>query len=408
MNKKTLKNTTALYAMNMVKLILPLVTLPYLTRVLTKDCYGTVSYVKAIMQYVQIVVDFGFLLSATKDIVNAKNNKDSIAKIIGDTLLAKVILVLISFALLMIFTCFMPLLKHNIIFTILSFGTVAMTIFLMDFLFRGLEEMQVITIRYVVMRGLATVLTFTFVKSDKDILWIPLLDIIGSAVAIALVWYEIRKRNFYLYFTSLKDALLKLKESGVYFLSNMATTTFTALNTLIIGMSLKVTDVANWSVCMQMVSAVQSMYSPITDGIYPHMVKTKDLRLVRKIERRFMVIVTAGCLFTFFFAKYALLILGGEKYLDAVPLLRAFIPLLFVSFPAMLYGWPTLGAINKVKETTITTIITAILQILGIFLLFMFREFNVVNLALLRGGTEFCMFILRFGYCQKYKSDFIS
>lgn len=408
MNKKLIGNTTSLYVMNIVKLILPLVTLPYLTRVLTKDCYGAVSYVKAVMQYIQIVVDFGFLLSATKDIVNAKKDNDKIAVIIGETLVAKCILAFIAFGIVVSLTFTLPILKGVWLLTILSFGTVFLTCFLMDFLFRGLEEMHVITIRYVIMRCISTVLTFIFVKSDTDVLWIPILDIIASFVAILLVLYEMKKRNIYIKISSVRNSLEKLKESAVYFLSNMATTTFTALNTLLIGIFINAGDVANWSVCMQMVSAVQAMYSPITDGLYPHMVQKKDLALVKKTCKLFMILVSAGCVFTFVVAKYALLIIGGEKYVDAAPLLRAFIPLLFFSFPAMLYGWPTLGAINKVKETTTTTVITAILQVSGMFLLAVTGHFSVINLALLRGTTEACMFLMRYGVCQKYKYEFVS
>ena len=50
-SKILVKNTTMLYIMNITKIILPLVTLPYLTRVLSKECYGVVSYVKEVMRY---------------------------------------------------------------------------------------------------------------------------------------------------------------------------------------------------------------------------------------------------------------------------------------------------------------------------------------------------------------------
>ena len=71
--KKVLfKNTFSLYIMNFAKLIFPLFTLPYLTRVLSTESYGVVTYVKAFVTYIQLVLDFGFLLSATKEIVLVK------------------------------------------------------------------------------------------------------------------------------------------------------------------------------------------------------------------------------------------------------------------------------------------------------------------------------------------------
>lgn len=405
-SKTLVKNTVMLYIMNITKIVLPLVTLPYLTRVLSKDCYGVVSYVKAVMQYMQVVVDFGFILSATKDVVNCKEDKKRLSYIIGDTMVAKLILVLVSFVALVIMIYAIPILRPHALYTILSFVVVAMTCFLMDFLFRGLEEMHVITIRYILMRSIAALLTFVFVKNDTDMIWIPILDIIGTSVAIILVFFEMRKRDIKICFTGIKSALIKLKESAIFFLSNMATTTFTALNTLLIGIYVDAAQVAEWSVCLQMVSAVMSMYTPITDGIYPHMVKSKDWKLVTKTAKIFMSIVTVGCIFTFVVAKYALLIIGGEKYVTAVPLLRAFIPLLFFSFPSILFGWPALGAIGKEKETTLTTVITAFLQVGGLLILLLIGQFNVINLALLRGFTEACMFAMRYRYCRKFKGEF--
>lgn len=401
------KNTTALYVLNITKIALPLVTLPYLTRVLSKEGYGIVSYVKAVMQYMQIVVDFGFLLSATKDIVETRGDKKAIGKVVGDTLVAKLILTLFAFAFLLVIIVAIPLLRDNAMYVILSFIVVALTCFLMDFLFRGIEEMHVITLRYVLMRTIATIFTFVIVKNDNDIMWIPCLDIIGSILAIVLVFMEMKKREIRIEFTSFKNAFCKLKDSAIFFLSNMATTTFTALNTLMIGLFINTEQVAEWSVCMQMVSAVQSMYSPITDGIYPHMVKTKNWKLIIKTAKIFMTLVTIGCIFTFFIARIALLIVGGEKYVSAVPLLRAFIPLLFFSFPSMLFGWPALGAIGKTKETTFTTVGAALIQIMGMIVLLLIGKFNVIALALWRGITEIVLFATRYRYCRKFRNEFL-
>ena len=61
-NKILLKNTISLYIMNIVKLLFPILTLPYLTRILTTNTYGVVVYVKSIIVYVQLIIDYGFLL----------------------------------------------------------------------------------------------------------------------------------------------------------------------------------------------------------------------------------------------------------------------------------------------------------------------------------------------------------
>ena len=89
---KVVSNTIMLYLMTFAKLIFPLLTLPYLTRVLSEESYAVVSYVKSCMVYMQMIIDFGFILSSVKDIVKANENKEEIGSIVGHTFLAKLFL----------------------------------------------------------------------------------------------------------------------------------------------------------------------------------------------------------------------------------------------------------------------------------------------------------------------------
>lgn len=404
--KNVIKNVVMLYGMSIAKMVFPLLTLPYLTRVLSVQSYGMVSYVKAVMQYMQLAVDFGFMLSGTKDIVKARGDHEILEKETGDIFLARLLLVGITFAVLLGMIVVIPILKANVSYTLLAFLTVFLSIFLFDYYFRGVEKMQVITLRFVIMRGIATLLTFVFVHSDKDILFIPMLDAIGSMIAVILVVVELKKENINIRFSGITAALKKLKDSFVYFVSNMATTAFGALNTLLIGAFLPATEVAYWSVCMQLIGAVQAMYTPITDGVYPEMIKTKSWKFVRKLLMVFMPIVFVGSLFSVVVAPYVLLIVGGKQYVAATQIFRMLIPVLFFSFPAIVFGWPTLGALDKEKQVTQTTILSAIVQIVGLLGLLTTGHFTIMWIAVFRCMIEFILMASRGLYCWKYRKEF--
>lgn len=406
MAKNVAKNTVMLYIMNIAKLIFPLLTLPYLTRVLTVEAYGVVSYVKAVMTYMQLLVDFGFILSATKDIVKCDNDNKKIGIITGNTIVGKLILSAVAFIVLLVMILLIRILRENIIFTILYFLSVVLTVFLVDFLFRGLEKMHIITIRFLITRSITTALTFVVVHNNKDVLFIPLLEIVGNLAAIVWVWLSVKSLNITVKMSSFREVIEMLKDSFVFFISNMATTAFGALNTLLVGIFLSEADVGKWGIVMQLVNAVQALYSPVINGIYPHMVRVKEINYTFKVLKIFMPLICIGCLIIYFGADTILLIIGGEKYVIVADLLRWFIPLLVFSFPAMIYGWPSLGAIEKAKEVTITTIVTALAQIVGLLLLSVTNHFTLINLALLRGLTELMMLIMRSGYCWKYRDLF--
>lgn len=390
-------------------MIFPLLTFPYLTHCLSVNAYGIVSYIKAVTMYLQMFIDFGFGLSAVKDIAQSNGDKKRIGVITGNVIVAKLILAGIAFCLFIFFCNTIPILQQNKLFSVLSFAVVLLSIFLLDFFFRGIEEMQLISLRFVIMKGISTAITFFVVKSDQDILWIPLLDIISSCVAIIFVGYEIKKYKLSLMVSSFRDVIGTIKDSFIYFLSNMATTAFNILNTMLIGIYiLNSRDIAYWSVAMTMVGAAQALYNPVISGAYPQMAKKPSYHVISKLLKLFMPLVILGCIFTFFFASPIIRIVNGPNYETAAYLLKLLIPVLFFSFPAMLFGWPALGAINEASRVTFSTIASSLVQIIGLVLLIVFHNFTLTAVALLRGFTEFVLFLIRFCFFILYKDKFCS
>ena len=406
MKNKLVLNTAMLYVMNIAKLLFPFLTLPYLTRVLSVEGYAMVSYVKTVMQYMQLTVDFGFMLSATTAIVAVAGDGKKVGSVVSHTILAKLLLSAIAFAVLGVMTASIALLRQNIPYVLLSFVTVALSAFLVDYLFRGLEQMQEITIRFVTMKGIATALTFLFVRGDGDLLWIPVLDILGTLVSLVLVWLRVRRYGITLCLPKLAEAWRQLKDAFRYFISDIATTAFGALNTLLIGIMLPTAQIALWSVAMQIISAIQLLFNPITGGIYPEMVRSRSMGLLKKVCKICVPVLILGCTALYFLAEVAILIVSGEKYLEAVSILRLLIPMLLFSFPAMLFGWPALGALGRVKETTATTILSAVFQCAGLALLMATGQFTLISIALLRCATEVVLCTTRLGFCIRFRREF--
>lgn len=400
-------NVAMLYMMNIAKLVFPLITLPYLTRVLSVECYGVVSYVKATMVYAQLVVDFGFMLSGVKSVTEARDDMEKVGRITGNIVLAKGMLSLAALAGIITVAFFIDILRENFLYTVLAFIPIALSVLLFDFLFRGLEQMHVIAIRYVIMKSISVALTLVLVKGNGDILWIPVLDILSSLVAIILTLIEVKKLGIKISFVeSFKGSLAALKVSGVYFISEAATTVFGAFNTILVGIFMNETDVAYWAVCLQLVSAVRAMYTPINNGIYPQMIKRKDIGIIKKVVKVFLPVVTIGCIIVMVFAKPILVIAGSSKYAAAAPVMRCLVPVLFFSFPAMLFGWPTLGAIGKAKENTKTTLAAAAVQLIGLGILIVTDRFEIMLVALLKSFTEICLMLFRLRYCWKFRGEF--
>lgn len=388
-------------------MIFPLVTLPYLTHILSVETYGSVAYVKSYMSYVQLVLDFGFLLSATKNIAVAKGKDDTrIEYIVGDTLAEKVILLFAAAVVTLFASISIPILYANQTFLWLYFLAIAITILIPDFLYRGIERMECVTIPYTAAKIIAIILTLILIKDDSDLLLIPVFEIVSNAVAVLISFLLLKKLDIRIRFSNIKIWLRDLKESAVYFISNFATTVFGALTTIIVGILLDETDVAYWSVCMQIVSAAKSLYAPISNSIYPYMVTNRDLKLVAKIRNLMTIPMVIGSVIVIFFGKQIMLIIGGENYGYAGYILKLLLPVIVASFYSMLYGWPVLGAIGKVQQTTISTIVAAVIQVGGIIIIYCLGLFNLVSLALCCGISEIMLLVIRYGIFIKNKKSF--
>jgi len=375
--------------------------------VLSLDAYGMVTYVKALIAYVQLVIDFGFMLSATKNIVNACANPSKIGRIVGDTLAEKIFLSIISILIYSILMWQIPIMRENILFSVLYLLATVTNIFIFDFLFRGIEKMHAVAIPYVVSKTIITILTFIVVKDDSSILWIPILEGVGNLVAAVVSYGFLHHYGIKLSFSDLPVWVKDLKESSIYFLSNFATTIFGVFTTVISGFYLQSQEIAFWGIALQLLSAAKSLYNPIANSLYPHMIRTKDIQSVKKINRIMLVLIIFGVLIVLFFSNQILSIIGGEKYTISADFLKYLLPAFVASFYSMIYGWPVLGAIDKVKETTMTTILASIIQILGLGIFILSDNFSLVTLAICSSMSEVVLWISRYLIYFKNRSLFV-
>ena len=110
-NKRELKDVVYLMALQGLNYVAPLIVFPYLMIVLGAEKFGYIGFSLSVNQYLMLLVDFGFNLSATKKIALAKDNSEELNKIFSATLWAKIGLLFISFLILLIFAFLIPRFK---------------------------------------------------------------------------------------------------------------------------------------------------------------------------------------------------------------------------------------------------------------------------------------------------------
>lgn len=403
---KFYKNTLWQYGLQLAKYIFPLITLPYLTRILEPEGYAIYAYVVSFMTFVQTFVDFGFNLSGTKLIAGAKSLDDK-NKTVGAVTQARLVLCMAAGVVMAAVAWAIPLTRSYFLYTMLAYVAVCGKALMPDFVFRGHENMAPITTRFFATKGISTVLTFVLVHSLADILWVPILDIFSSA--IALVWsYVAARRLFGITYSRvpMADAFRELRTSALYCLSNMASTTFSGFTMLLIGVA--ITDVAQvsyWSLAMTAVSAVQALYTPIVNSLYPHMIASRDFRFTKKLALISVPFVIGGTALFCAIADWIVLVLGGVQYLEGIYVMRLVSPVLIFSFYGMILGWPVLGAMGEVRGLTATTLASGTFSVVALLGVTALGMANVTVFGIVRFLTEALMCVLRFAVCLRVKNS---
>ena len=190
-NKKLIKNTSMLYILTFSNYFFGLVTVPYLTRVLGPETYGRVGVGQAFSAYVQLVLDFGFILSATAEIAENKEDRDKVSRVFYSVLFCKIILIAISLIIVLGLIAITEYFRADWKLFLLFWLYIAVNSFIPDFLYRGLEKMEIITIRTVLLKSVFTVLVFMIIKDKSQYLLVPIFYALGALFSVIFVFYDI-------------------------------------------------------------------------------------------------------------------------------------------------------------------------------------------------------------------------
>lgn len=396
-NKKLLSNTGFLYLMTISVQLLNVLTIPYLTRVLGPSMYGRIGLAQGYMAYVQIVLDFGFILSATQIISENRTDKCLIANVITSVSAVKVILLIVVAIIfgILFFLGFFDSKNAMIIFIYLI--AYLMNALLPDYFYRGIEDMKITSIRTVAIRVVFTILIFVCVKNQSDYLFVPVSFLISSICALVFSLIDIRVR-YKIRFGELKIIHVKniFSKSIPFFISRFASTFYQALNVIIIGRFYGNSSVVGYYTSSdKLITLTKTASSPIADSLYPYMLKNKNFKLVKKLLIIMMPIITVGVIVVGIFAEPICVIAFGREYRDAGTILRLLLPIAWVILPTYIIAFPVMSPLGLVKYANRSNVVGMVIQLLGLFALKVTGLLNVYTICGLTSVTEVSVFIYR-------------
>lgn len=354
--------------------ILPLITFPYLVRVLGPEFFGLLAFCQASIQYLVLLTDYGFNWTATQQIAKCKNNIAELTEIFWSVFFAKSFLAIIAFIVLA-FVCILIPRYQQVWYILIAFSpSVIGNIIYPVWFFQGMEKMKWITVTTISARCLVIPLTFIFVRTTEDI-WIAAL-IQGSINLLAgvLGCILIKNRNW-VGRIQFNPCLIKknLADGWHVFVSTSAISLYTTSTTVILGFIAGPAAVGYFNVANTIRNAAQGLLNPITQAIYPRINSLFEnnyeeaLGLIKKTIRIVGGIAFIGSILLFVLAPWIIVIGVGHGYEQSVSVLRwmAFLP--FIIVLSNVFGVQTMLTHNYKKQFSKILILSGLLNLIIIY-----------------------------------------
>ena len=397
-------NFFSLTSLKVLTYILPLITFPYLIRVLGIEKFGLIMFAQATMYYFEIVVDFGFNLSATREVALNAKKPNKLNEIISAVFSIKFMLLLFSFLVLIVVVNLFDRFLQDFLLYYYSFLKVIALAFFPVWFFQGIEKMKYITLIDIISKSIFTVLIFVFVQSESDYILVPLISgvgyIIGTIFSLIYLFRRFKKSFIICSFSVLKKYF---NDSSMFFLSRVSVSLYTTSNAFFLGLVTSNIMVGYYAVAEKLYMVIRQLYQPIVQVIYPYMSKSKNVKFFKKLYPIIIFLNFIGVYVLWVYAPEIIFMVTNETFLETVKVFRILLIVACVVVPSVLIGYPFLAALGYKNEANYSTIIGSLFHVISLTVLFFCNSIDIYSIVYLLIITELIVLIYRFYSVYKHK-----
>lgn len=367
---KSLKINAALnITKQLCQVLFPLISIPYVTRVLGTDNYGVFNYGNSIVSYFVLIAALGINSYAIREGVAFRNDKEKIARFVSEIFTINIISTFISYSLLMMLLVSPFLTQYKRIIAIQSLSIILTTIGT-DWINTIYEDFVYITIRYIIFQMLSLACMFVFVHKPDDYLVYAVIVVGAQAGANILNIFHVRK---YVHVRLTKEVEWKkhLRPILVFFANIVAITIYVNSDITMLGIMRSDSEVGVYTLASKIYTIVKQILNAIMVVTLPRLSlfikkgqKNEFNSLLMKIEKTVLFLVFPATIGMIFLSRQIVLIAGGIEYLMGSDALKILSFAIIFSLLATFYTSCVLVPLKLEKYVLTATIVSAIANVL--------------------------------------------
>lgn len=323
------QNFLSLSALQGANILIPLITVPFLIRVIGIEKFGILGMAMALVAYFELLTDYGFDLSATRKISQNRNDLQKLNLIYSSVTLLKGGLCVISLAVMTTVVWLVPVFREYAWIYLFTFGRVIGKCLFPVWFYQGMEEMKFITQFNLISKVFFAALIFLLIKNPEDFYLIPILNSLGVIIPGLFAPFHLRKKYGLNWIYPNQHYLFEGLTDGFYiFLSRVYVNLYHSFNTLLLGFFTNYQTVGHYAVAAKVIEAVSMLFIPANNALFPHLSRLwqentqRFFELIARLKKAYLYAGTSLAIMVLLFTRPIIELVSGAAENSGVMLLR--------------------------------------------------------------------------------------
>lgn len=393
----------------MSQFIFPLITFPYVSRILLPEGTGKVSFATSIISYFAMFAQLGIPTYGIRACAKVRDDKEKLSKTAQEIFIINIIMSILAYIVFFIAVCNVQKLKEEKVLFIIVSVTIFFNAIGMEWLYKALEQYTYITIRSVIFKFIALIAMFLLIHQKSDYIIYGAISIFASSASNIFNFVNVHK---YISLRPVGDYNFKqhLKAVSVFFAMSCATTIYTHLDTVMLGFMKTDTDVGYYNAAVKIKTILVSIVTSLGTVLLPrasyyveHGLKEEFYRITKKAINFVFLVATPLMLYFIFFAKEGIFFLSGNNYGGAIIPMQIIMPTLFFIGLTNIMGMQILVPLGKENIVLYSEIVGAIVDLVINYILI--PKYASVGAAIGTLVAEIAVWIVQYIYLRKQIKD---
>lgn len=356
--------------LTMSSFIFPLITFPYVSRVLLPAGTGKVSMATSVITYFSMFAQLGIPTYGIRACAKVRDDRNELSKVAQELLLINIIMSIISYVVLFVLLFSVPKFRcEKELYVVLSFSII-LTAIGMEWLYKALEQYTYITVRSVIFKFIALIGMFFLIHKQTDYIVYGGITIFAASASNILNLINAHK---YIYLKPIGNYNFRrhLKPVLVFFAMSCATVIYTNLDTVMLGFMATDTDVGYYNAAVKIKGILVSIVTSLGTVLLPRVsyyIQRGEVKEFRRITRKalnFVLLMAMPLLIYFiYFAKEGIIFLSGNDYVGSIVPMQVIMPTLLLIGITNILGIQILVPTGREKIVLYSEIVGAIVDII--------------------------------------------